>query len=434
MIKTLNLLTRTILVFAFLLSIGASLSMAQTSAKSSAKRERERIGRIMNPNGDVEEFRAEMKNYLTDFANALSNFEAIPAMREQNKKHSINPAGALDRAIANIDQMPAEDLAKLRKSYAQYPNWRQAPRDIYEISQRLVGNTSAQTTKGKKPGEITPYVIITDDCPDISGVPSFADIAVLKAFIVLNEGIIEALPTDVLTILAREAPVVTYTLAQEALVVAETLRAQYDLCTTPTTDEVTNIVAGAKTEIITKLDSGTTTITNAISASETAIVNNDNANRTTIVNNDNANRTTIVNNDNANTLALTNLINATRVEILNTVKDSKEETNNLLLRTQIEADLSSTDGSTFVALYETPGNICLPSLNQKGLPQIGALSSPVQCGLLDLVRAIVRDTIRNVGAGTNAQSFFATAEAQRAAGNYKAAYASYRKAYKAASK
>jgi hypothetical protein len=51
-----------------------------------------------------------------------------------------------------------------------------------------------------------------------------------------------------------------------------------------------------------------------------------------------------------------------------------------------------------------------------------------------LVRAIVRDTIANVGAGTTAQKFFATAEAQRAAGKYKDAYASYRQAYKAASK
>jgi hypothetical protein len=423
MIKRLRPLMGTMFVYALLLSVCASLSMAQSRVKSAAKLERERVDRIMNAGANIEEFRTEMKNYLTDFANAMSNLEAIPAMREQNKKHGVNPAVALDRAIANIDKMPAEGLARMRDAYAQYPNWRQGPRNIYEISQRLGNDTSTQTTKGNKTRDITPDVIITDDCPDISGVPSFADIAVLKGFIVLNEGIIEALPTDGLTILAREAPVVTYTLALAALDVAETLRAQYDLCTSPTTEDVRNIVAGAKTEIITKLDAGTTTITNAISASQTAIINNDNANKTTIVNN-----------DNANTLALTNLINTTRVAILNTIKDSKEETNNLLLRTQIEADLSSTDGSTFVALYETPGNVCLPSLNQKGLPQIGALSSPVQCGLLDLVRSIVRDTIANVGAGTNAQKFFETAEAQRAAGKYKDAYASYRQAYKAASK
>ncbi len=200
---------------------------------------------------------------------------------------------------------------------------------------------------------------------------------------------------------------------------------------TPTTEDVQNIVTAAKNEIL----------ANA-TANKNTIVNNDNTNKTqlsimttlTRTQYNNNNRTTIVNNDNANTLALTNLINATRVEILNTVKDSKEETNNLLLRTQIEADLASTDGSTFVALYETPGSVCLPSLNQKGLPQIGALSNPVQCGLLDLVRSIVRDTIANVNTSNNANSFFAQGDAQRANGDYKAAYTSYRKAYKAAAK
>jgi hypothetical protein len=46
----------------------------------------------------------------------------------------------------------------------------------------------------------------------------------------------------------------------------------------------------------------------------------------------------------------------------------------------------------------------------------------------------VQQTIANIGAGTNAQSFFDTGDAQRAAGQYKAAYTSYRKAYKAAAK
>jgi len=172
---------------------------------------------------------------------------------------------------------------------------------------------------------------------------------------------------------------------------------------------------------------------------------NDNTNYTNIIGNATTNTTTIttavtsaktdiVNNDNANAFALTTLVNSALTQIISNANANKDETKNLLLRTQIEADLSSTDGSTFVALYETPSTVCFPSLNSFGLPQAGVPASTVQCGLLDLVRSIVRQTIANVGAGTNAQSFFATAEAQRLAGDYKAAYASYRKAYKAASK
>lgn len=172
-------------------------------------------------------------------------------------------------------------------------------------------------------------------------------------------------------------------------------------------------------------------------ANTASIISNDNTNKTAIINNDNTNKDTIVANDDAHFVSLTNLINATRTAIINNANDNKDEVKNLLLRTQIEADLASTDGSAFVALYETPSNVCLPALNDKGMPQLAAslnAPTPTQCGLLDLVRSIVRDTIANVGAGTNAQKFFTSAEAQRAAGKYKDAYASYRQAYKAAGK
>jgi hypothetical protein len=432
------------IVMTFVFCVFTISVMAQNTGKTSDTLENERIARIVDPNTNVEEFRTEMKSYLNDFANALSNFEAIPAVREQYEKNGINPIVALERARANMDKIPAEDLVRMKEAYAQYPNWRQAPRTIYEISQKVVNKTYTRDTKGKKPGDITPNVIIPDACPDISAVPSYTDIAILRGAIVLAEGIMEALPTDLLSIIGRLPAIVAFSGAQGGLIAVETLRGQYEFCISPTTEDVQNIVTEAKDEILANADANRTTITTAVSNAQTTIVNNDNTNKNTIINNDNTNKdtivtndnnnkTTIVNNDNANTLTLTNLINATRVEILNTVKDSKEESNNLLLRTQIEADLASTDGSTFVALYETPSNVCLPSLNQRGLPQIGALSNPVQCGLLDLVRSIVRDTIANVNTSSTAASFFAQGDTQRAAGQYKAAYTSYRKAYKAAS-
>ncbi len=212
---------------------------------------------------------------------------------------------------------------------------------------------------------------------------------------------------------------------------------------TTNTTTITGAVTTAKTDIISNATTNRTTITTAITNAQTAvitagdansaaIIGNDNTNTTNIVSNDNTNKTTIVNNDNANTLALTTLVNSALTQIIANATDNK----NLLLRTQIEADLASTDGSTFVALYEMPATVCFPSLNALGLPQAGiapATNAAQQCGLLDLVRSIVQQTIAKVGAGTNAQSFFTTGDAQRAAGQYKAAYASYRRAYKAAS-
>ena len=157
-----------------------------------------------------------------------------------------------------------------------------------------------------------------------------------------------------------------------------------------------------KTAIINNSNANTTTVTNAISASQTAVVNNANSNLTTvtnaisssqtaIINNDNTNKNTIVANDNANTAML----------------------RDLLLRTQIEADLASTDGSTLVGLFITP--------TAKG-------------GYLELVRSIVVQTIANIGGANAAQAnaFLAKGDSYKAAGDYKEAYKNYRLAYKKA--
>lgn len=174
-------------------------------------------------------------------------------------------------------------------------------------------------------------------------------------------------------------------------------------------------------------DGNTTSIINAGTANTTTIVNNDNTNKDTIVNNDNTNKTTIVNNDNANALALTNLVNLALTTIINNANANKDELKNLLLRTQIEADLAAPDNATPVALYETPSTTCTtPSIPNPA----------TQCGLLDLVRAIVKETITNTAgtASTSAFALLAQGDAQKAAGQYKAAYTTYRKAYKTSAK
>jgi hypothetical protein len=143
-----------------------------------------------------------------------------------------------------------------------------------------------------------------------------------------------------------------------------------------------------------------------LEAAVTSIINVNNTNTTTLFNNDNANRTLIINNANANTTA-----------IFNDANKNKNELRDLILQTQIEADLAMVDGSTVVALYETP---------------------TANGGFLDLVTTIVTQTLARVqaagGSIGNAQSMLNEANAAKAAGNFKAAYGSYRKAYKAAGK
>jgi hypothetical protein len=423
MIKRLFPLTGTIFVFAFLLSVCASLSMAQSSVKSSAKLERERLGKIMDAGTNIEEFRKEYLNYLIELEDDMRLFNAVPAVQQKLNRSGMKLSAMLVSAKASVSEMSEEDLTKVRSIYAKFPGWREMPEALIspELRQELQARLDANKT-----GAVSNLSATTDNCADgISAGTTNTDISIAKTFEIAAEALMEGFPTDGLTILARIASIAAHAVTQGATLAVETLKGIKDDCENKS----------FQTDITGKVNN----IPGLISASTSTTAGNITTAKTDIINNDNANTTTIVNNDNANTVTILAAVEAAKTYIVTDAHANKDEVKNLLLRTQIEADLSSTDGSTFVALYETPSSICVTSLNDKGLPQSVSLPGfPTitipQCGLLDLVRAIVRDTIANVGAGTNAQSFFATADAQKAAGKYKAAYASYRQAYKAASK
>jgi hypothetical protein len=132
-------------------------------------------------------------------------------------------------------------------------------------------------------------------------------------------------------------------------------------------------------------------------------VANDNANTAAIIANDNANTAAIIANDNANTAAIIANDNA-----------NKNELRDLILRTQIEADLAQ-EGSVPVAAFLTP---------------------EANGGYLNLTRALVVQTIANIraagGSTGQADSFLSQGDAARSAGQFKTAYSNYKKAYKTA--
>jgi len=397
--------------------------MAQSSVKSASKLERERLSRVMDAGANVEEFRQEYLNYLTELQEDMRLFSAVPIIQYKLNRGGSKPISRLTAAKASVSAMSQEDLTRMRAVYAKFSGWRQMPEALIrpELRQELQAKL-----KAKIEGTVSVNAGTTDNCTDgINAGITNTDISIAKGVQFVAEGVMEALPTDVLSILAREALVIAYTVTQEATLALETLKGIKDDCRD---DSFQDAITADVDAIPGLISSSTSTTATNITTAKTAIIANDDANKTTIVNNDNANTVTIL-----------TAVEAAKTYIVTDARANKDEVKNLLLRTQIEADLASTDGSTFVALYGTPSNVCLTSLNDKGLPQSVSLPGfPTitipQCGLLDLVRSIVRDTIANVGAGTNAQSFFASAEAQRTAGKYKAAYSLYRQAYKAASK
>jgi len=403
----------------------------------------------MDAGASIEEFRQEYLNYLTELENSMRLFNEIPVVREKLSRNGLKPLATIATAKSSVSEMSPEDLTRLRSVYAKFPGWRDISRGIDALIKPEFRQQLEARLADRGNGAETTNSETTDDCEaalkeDVTN----TDISIAKAFDIAANAVMEGFPTDGLTILPRLIPIAAVVVTQTAVLTLETLKATKDDCegdafqsaiqqqVTNSTSTITGAVSTSTNTITGAVTIATNTIVNNDNLNKTAIINNDNSNKDTIVNNDNANKTTIVNNDNANALALTNLVNSALTQIIANANANKDEMKNLLLRTQIEADLSSTDGSTFVALYETPSTVCFSSLNSAGLPQTGIPSSTVQCGLLDLVRSIVSQTIANVGGSStaHAQRDLADGDAQRAAGQYKSAYTSYRKAYKTASK
>jgi len=382
---------------------------APVAAQSAAQSERERLSRVMNPATDIEEFRQELNNYLSEMEDVMRLYGEIKVVREKLSGSGLRPLELIAQAKRSVAEMSTENLTVMRSTYARVPRWREMPTNIKSLLKPEFRQQLEARFNNKKNGGVK-IDKIADNCTDgINAGITNTDIAIAKAVLIAAQA-----ASDLIPALFNAIAVAAQAAAGAAVLVLETLKNIKDDC------EGGAFEAAIQDQVATS----TTTITSAVSNAQTTIVNNDNSNAANIINNDNTNATNIVNNDNTNTANLTTLINLVKTQIIDNANANKDELKNLILRTQIEADLASTDGSVFVALYETPSSVCTPS----------AATPPTQCGLLNLVRTIVSETIANVGAGTNAQSFFATGDAHRAAGRYKSAYSSYRQAYKAASK
>ncbi|CAN5317623.1 hypothetical protein BH18ACI2_BH18ACI2_09290 [soil metagenome] len=451
---------------------------APPSAPQSAKQiERERLRQIMDPAADIEAFRQELSDYLMEMEAALRLFSEISVVRRQFKQSGLEPVAMLAGARQRLADLKPEELTLLRATYAKFPGWREAPRVVSSFIKPDLRERLESRIAAKNAGDIQPYFVTADNCADgIAADPSNTDISAAEAAVIAAEAIQDAIP-PVLNIPAVAATAIVKGIALSLV----TLKAIKDDCTGLDATAVENIVNTAKTEIINNATTNTTTITGAVTSAQTAIINNDNSNRTAItvaiagaqtainnnttstasantttitnvltavkneivtndnsnktmivtndnanattintnltaaknmiVANDNTNTTTIVNNDNANKTMIVNNDNANKTAIVANDNANKD----LLLRAHIEADLAEADSATPVAWYLTP---------------------TANGGHLDLVQTIVTQTLANIlaagGSIGNAQSFLDRANADKAAGNFKAAYANYRKAYKAA--
>ena len=391
-------------------------AFVQTAAAQSRNEAgRQLLNQNMQPDANVEEFRQEYEEYLVGMQELLTKI-GDPAMQE--KLERFDASEQRTRARQSAMEAKAENLVAIHELLSKFPNWR---KDLTTAKQAFGSESARAFAKARKSAKKaggenpTPEFLIPDFCPDASVVPTINDVAALQSLIIIAEGVMELLPTDTFTFLARAIPVGLYTVAQEVLLAAQTLRDLDDQCTSASKDDIQDMIDGAKDSVIENSNSN-----------KSEIVENDNANKTALSTELSDAKTMIVNNDNTNTAALDAAITkakneiladakANKNEILADAKANKEELRLLILKTQIEADLATESNGVKVAAYMLP--------TAKG-------------GYLDMVQQIVTKAISDIraagGSVGTAQSWLDKANADKAAGNFKSAYDNYRKAYKAA--
>lgn len=444
---------------------------------------------------DLEQFRADLGALTRELNSISAGMKNVlvtqKAVGQTNAKIPQVTAEMQAQAQKQLQTMSYDELAYLYQVFREkFPEWREAPQVLRNVQKIGIPNTS----KGGK-GIISMEAITPDDCSvAFNSQPSFIDLYAVKLSEIAAQAAYEAIPEVVnLIALGVWGPLaigVAYAEYENALFdrcagdetdaalqasitnISGDIIQRVDTNADFVIDRLTSVgnsignsiinndnsnktmivnndnsnktmildaVSSAQTAITNNAGANLTTITTAVTTARTDIINNDNSNRMTIVNNDNSNATTlntnltnarntiiandntnttnIVNNDNTNTTNIVNNDNANKTMIVNNDNANTAALTNLLLRSQIEADLAEESNGVKVAWYLTP---------------------TANGGHLDFVQQIVTETLANIlaagGSISNAQSFLDRANSDKAAGNFKAAYDNYKKAYKAAAK
>ena len=406
-----------------------NLAYAEGPAKGPEKKAglREELRTVIaaTPRGGQEQERnsqeelEQMRSALLDLANSVKDLTELAPQTFDT--------GRLDEATRQLAELSYKQLGVLRKALNPgkvSERLATARASVAEYKLSIQREVSGQTKAAgrKKGGNITPssagFPVATGLCSG-SGPNRIPVGVVLAADVVyfIAEGVRDAAQdacNEVVVVVGEGGNGRLACLATDAIyVIAHAVDFGIHFCD----DDLTGNIIDAN---YARLDHIHTDLENSVAndnTNTTNIIANDNTNTTNIVANDNSNRALIITNGNTNTANIIANDNANTTNILNNANANKNELRDLILRTQIEADLAEADSATPVALYLTP--------NANG-------------GYLNLVMTIVTQTLANIqaaGGNTgNAQAFLNQANAAKTAGDFKGAYALYRKAYKMAAK
>ena len=351
-------------------------------------------------------FRQQFTTYLVQMQRVATKLQATREGRAAFRSLRFDPTTGLARAREAVRTMTPAQLAVLQKALSVYPQWRTMPGRLA----RLVSRMRAASPRSL---QITP-----DDCATARAAGyTQTDIEIAADVSLAADVIVEAVPTDLVSLPVRIAAVIIWAiphgvqrgfehlyniasacddadhqalLSQNLDVKVSTRATQTSVDTLTTNFNTFNTAFNTLNTLInSRLDVAVSTRATQASLD---VFHSEFTSNATVVN--------------------------TKLDSANTKLDSLAITvgdqGALNLRLHIEADLSEP-GAHPVALFEVPAS--------------GG-------GYLDLTREIVADTIAKMQAAGQgigpAQAFLAAGDAAVTAHDYKKAYADYGKAYRAA--
>lgn len=248
-----------------MLGIAITLLMTISFAQSSFGQDGGAIGRggvSRSDQGsqrtDVEAYRAEVIKFYQELRTSLKLFAGTS---DPDAAKTAELLSSLEADERRISTMSASEIMILRASFVDIRTLQRSNSELRKIRESEANlavlekinraglwlkarNDGGQPQASKNdPGRIQ-RAIITDVCPDPSVVPSRSDLAVAEGFVIAEEAIMEALPTDALTVAGHAAAAAVVAATKAGLLAAQTL---YDI-------DTNCVWATFRTTVNTKLD------------------------------------------------------------------------------------------------------------------------------------------------------------------------------------
>ena len=347
-------------------------------------------------------FRQQFSTYLVQMQRLAVKLEASQQGHAALRSLKVNPSSSLAKSRRELPTMTPTQIAVLQRAFSADPSWRTMPDRLSPLVNRL------------KAGSQRSLLITPDDCATARAAGyTQTDVEIAADVALAADAILEAVPNDLLSEIARAVAVGLWAIPQGVLRGFEHL---YNIASACDDADHQALVANNLDVKVSTRASQTSLDSLTTSFNSLSTLINDRLDVKVSTRSSQASLDVFHNEFTANAVVVNTKLDTitTKVDSLTTIVNNNQALN---LRIAIETQLSLYDTPTHpVALFEFPA---------------------AQGGYLELVRSIVNETITKMQAAGqsigSAQTYLSLGDTAMAAHQYKLAYARFSSAYRAAS-